>query len=168
MATATFEQSDTVWLYFEPQEFERDSAGNGEVKVDLEMGFSITGPDGEELAADTDTFARTASEDGSIDGYFTGNFQPPIPAPGGEYTATLTVTDRVADAEVEETTAFAVEAGEELAIGNVTSSRISHGATETSTPPRARPTRRPTRSGSILSRPVSGQRRLGAETLHST
>lgn len=116
----TFEQSDVVWVYFEPAGFERDSIGGGEAEVDIEMSFSVTGPDGEELVSDTDTLARTAPEDGSVDAFFVGNFQPPIPAPGGEYTVTLTVTDRIADAEAEETTTFTVEAGEELAIENVT------------------------------------------------
>lgn len=120
LTSTTFEQTDVVWLYFEPQGFERESVGDGEVEVDIEMSFSVTGPDGEELVSDTDTFARTAPEDGSIDAYFAGNFQPPIPAPGGEYTATLSVTDRIADAEAEETTTFTVEAGEELAIENTT------------------------------------------------
>jgi hypothetical protein len=119
-SSTTFEQTDVVWIYFEPNGFERESAGDGEVEVDIDMGFSITGPNGEELAADTDTLTRAAPEGEDIDAYFSGNFQPPIPATGGEYTATLTVTDRIADAGVEETTTFTVEAGEELAVENVT------------------------------------------------
>lgn len=118
--STTFEQSDVVWIYFEPAGFERESIGDGEVEVDIGMSFSVTGSGGEELVSDTDTLARTAPEDGNVDAFFVGNFQPPIPAPGGEYTATLTVTDRIADAEAEETTTFTVEAGEELAIENTT------------------------------------------------
>lgn len=114
----TFEQSDTVWLYFEPLGFEREPIGDGTVEIDLGMSVSITGPDGEEVTTATDTLARTAPEDENIDAYFVEDFRLPLPAPNGEYTATLTVTDRLADVETEQITTFAVQEGEEFVIEN--------------------------------------------------
>ena len=115
-----FEQSETVWLYFEPLGFERKSIGDGDVGVDIEMSISITGPDGEELATETDTFVRTAPADENIDAYFTEDFRPPIPAPVGQYTARLTVTDRIADVEIERITTFTIQSGEGPIIANPT------------------------------------------------
>jgi hypothetical protein len=120
--TDTYDESDVVWFYFEPVGFARESVDGGEAEVDIEMGFSVEGPDGQELFADTSTLSRTVPEGESVDAFFTGNFQPPTPAQGGEYTAVLTVTDRIADEEATETLTFSIEADSspELAIENLT------------------------------------------------
>ena len=118
--STTFEATETVWLYFEPTGFERESVGDGEVTVELEMGLSVTGPDGEQLYSAQDTLARTSPEDGDVNAYFSGNFQPPISATGGEYTATLTLTDAISGEAVEQTTAFTIETSDQLAVNNVT------------------------------------------------
>lgn len=120
--TDTFEETDVVWIYYEPVGFDREDVGGGEAEVDLSMRIAIEGPDGEELFTDEDRLTRTVPEDASVDAYFAGNFQPPIPAEPGEYTAVLTVEDHVGDEEVETTTTFEIDAQAlgELAIENVT------------------------------------------------
>ena len=116
----TFAASETVWIYFEPTGFGRESAGDGESEVEIEMGISVTGPDGAQLSSDRDTLTRTSPTESPVYAYFAGHFQPPVPATGGEYTATLSATDAISGQTAEQTVTFTVEASRELAIDNVT------------------------------------------------
>lgn len=120
--TDTFDEEEVVWIYFEPVGFDREESGDGEVDVDLTMRIAIEDPNGEELFTDEDRLTRTVPEGDPVDAYFTGNFQPAIPADPGEYTAILTVEDHIADEETETTTTFVIDAEPvgELAIENVT------------------------------------------------
>lgn len=120
--TDTFDEEEVVWIYFEPVGFDREESGDGEEDIDLTMRIVIEDPNGEELFSDDERLTRTVPEGGSVDAYFTGNFQPPIPAEPGEYTAVLSIEDHVGDEEAETTTTFVIDAEPvgDLAIENVT------------------------------------------------
>lgn len=117
-SSRTFDESDTIWIYFEPAGFEREESGSGEVAVDLAMEMAIQDPDGEEIFTDRATLTKTVPEEAAVDAFFTGSFSPPIPTSSGEYTAVLEVQDNVAGDETETTATFTIDAGpdEDLAI----------------------------------------------------
>lgn len=114
----TYDESETVWVYFEPAGFEREPSGSGEADVDLTMRIAIENPDGEEIFTDETTLTRTVPEGADVEAFFTGNFSPPIPAASGEYTAVLSVHDNIANEDTETRTTFTIDAkpDRELAI----------------------------------------------------
>lgn len=105
-----------AWFYLEPVGLSTESAGAGEVRIELTASLAITDPTGEDVLSTAEPIHRDIPE-GSIDElYLFFHFSPGSPVLRGEYTATFTVTDEYTGEEVTDTTSFRIE-GDRTPVG---------------------------------------------------
>ncbi len=114
----TYDPGDVVWVYFEPSSVGTESAGEGELRFEYDLIWTVTTPDGEELETMTESVSRTFSESTDFSTVFlVVNFSPAMEFDGGTYTMDIEATDTIAGNTATETVEFTVDAGLEYASG---------------------------------------------------
>lgn len=105
-----------VWFYLEPVGLSTESAGAGEVQIQLTATLAVTDPTGEDVLSTEEKFHRAIPERSMNELYQFFHFSPGSPALRGEYIATFTVTDEYTGEEVTDTTTFRIE-GDDTPVG---------------------------------------------------
>lgn len=107
---ATYEPTDTVWVYFEPSTVGTEPAGEGQVRFEFTIEWTIYRPDGTEMDTLSRTAARTVPETADRSELFLWlDFTPSVEFDTGTYRVEIAVTDEVADNTASETAEFTVE-----------------------------------------------------------
>ena len=107
---ATYEPSETVWVYFEPSTVGTESAGEGEVRFAFEIEWTIHGPDGEAIDTLIRTAERTVPASADLSElYLWMDFAPTAGFDPGTHRTDLTVTDAVAGNTAKASVEFDVE-----------------------------------------------------------
>jgi len=107
----TYAADDIVWIYYEPVGLATEEAGEGEERISVQLMLTVTDPDGDENTSEEAIERDIRAGSADDEQWLFWNYQPPVPAEPGEYTAEITLVDRIADEEVTETVTFTLESG---------------------------------------------------------
>jgi len=109
----SYAAEDVVWIYYEPAGLAAEDAGEGEERISVRLVLTVTDPDGEESTSEEAIERNIRAGSAEDEQWLFWNYQPAVPAESGEYTAEITLVDRIADEEVTETVTFTIETSRE-------------------------------------------------------
>lgn len=113
VADGSYAADDVVWIYYEPAGLATEDAGDGEERISVRLVLTVTDPDGDQSTSEEAIERNIRAGSAEDEQWLFWNYQPPVPAEPGEYTAEITLVDRIADEEVTETVTFTIESSEE-------------------------------------------------------
>ncbi|MEF8787126.1 MAG: hypothetical protein V5A45_14430 [Haloarculaceae archaeon] len=114
----TYDPGDVVWVYFEPTSVGTEPAGEGEIRFEYDLTWTVTAPDGEELGTMNESVSRTLADSADLSTVFLAvNFSPSMEFEEGTHTMEIEVTDTIADNTATETVEFSVDPGLEYTSG---------------------------------------------------
>ena len=115
----TYDPGDVVWVYLEPSTVGTEPAGEGELRFEYDMEWTVVTPAGKRLRSNRDTAEKEIPETADLSTVFlTLNFSPPTEFEPGEHTIEIEVTDTIAHNTATESIDFEVESALEYATGD--------------------------------------------------
>ena len=105
----TYAADEVVWIYYEPAGLATEDAGDGEERISVQLVLTVTDPDGDENTSEDAIERNIRAGSAEDEQWLFWNYQPPVPADPGEYTAEIALVDRIADERAEETVTFTIE-----------------------------------------------------------
>lgn len=127
---ATYRADEVIWIYLAVDGITGETAGDGEVDIDLDETLTVEGPDGSTVLEEEFRFDREVSER-SLESFFIVNdVTLPSSASSGTYTVTVELTDRVAGTSTTTSGEFTIEKAIGSASGRFTVANLALAAAE--------------------------------------